>query len=128
MIKKSILFVDDEEILAIIGKKILEKQGHEVTIFTYSVEALKIFCQTPYKFDIVITDYNMPQMNGGQLAIKIKKIRKNLPVILATGCRNFTEDNLTEWGIDGLIVKPYQQEEIINLVQHLLTSNDAEAL
>ena len=120
--------MDDEEILAIIGKKILEKQGHEVTIFTYSVEALKIFCQTPYKFDIVITDYNMPQMNGGQLAIKIKKIRKNLPVILATGCRNFTEDNLTEWGIDGLVVKPYQQEEIINLVQHLLTSNDAEAL
>ncbi len=126
MIKKSILFVDDEEVLAKIGKKILEKLGHEVIIFTYSVDALKVFCQTPYKFDMVITDYNMPHMNGGQLAIKIKEIRKNLPVILVTGCRDFTKDNLTEWGIDGLIAKPYQQEVIIDLVQHLLTSNDAE--
>ena len=128
MVSKSILFVDDEEILAKLGRRILEKRGYEVTIFIYSVEALKRFCKTPYKFDLVITDYNMPQMNGGQLAIKIKKNRKNLPVILATGCRDFTEDNLTEWGIDGLIVKPYQQEDIIDLVQNLITSNDAETL
>ncbi len=128
MISKSILFVDDEEVLAKIGKRILEKRGYEVTIFTYSVEALKIFCQTPYKFDMVITDYNMPQMNGGQLAIKIKEIRKTIPVILVTGCGDFTEDNITEGGIDGLIVKPYQQKVIVALVQHLLTSNNAEAL
>ncbi len=126
MIKKSIIFVDDEEVLAKIGKKILEKLGHKVIIFTYSIDALKVFCQTPYKFDMVITDYNMPHMNGGQLAIKIKKIRENLPVILVTGCRDFTEENLTEWGIDGLIDKPYHLKEIIDLVQHLLTSNDAE--
>ncbi len=127
MITKSILFVDDEEVLAKLGKRILEKWGYKVTIFTYSVEALKIFFQTPYKFDLVITDYNMPQINGGQLAIKIKEIRKTIPVILVTGCRDFTENNITEWGIDGLIIKPYQQEEIVNLVQHLLTSNNAEA-
>jgi len=124
MTKKSILFVDDDEILAIIGKIILEKQGYKVSIFTYSVEALKIFRKIPYKFDMLITDYNMPQMNGGQLAIKIKKIRKNFPVILVTSCRNFTEDNFTELGIDGLILKPYQQKEIIDLVQRLLISND----
>lgn len=128
MIRKSILVVDDEEMLVELGKKILEKQGHEVTMFTYSIDALKVFCKTPYKFDMVITDFNMPHMNGGQLSKKIKEIRNNIPVILVTGCQDITENNLTEWGIDALIDKPYHLEEIIDLVQHLLTPNNTKVL
>ncbi len=111
-----------------LGHVVQENLWVVVSMFTYSADALKVFCKTPYKFDMVITDFNMPHMNGGQLAKKVKEIRNNIPIILATGCKDITEDNLTEWGIDALIDKPYHMKEIIDLVQHLLTSNNTEVL
>jgi CheY-like chemotaxis protein len=59
-----VLFVDDEEPLAALGKTTLERLGYRVTTKTSSVEALAAFSAQPDHFDLVITDQRMPGMNG----------------------------------------------------------------
>lgn len=120
MQKKSILFVDDEETATEIGKKILEKFDYEVTAIKNPIIALESFRQAPQKFDLVITDYNMPQMNGDKLAMKLHDIRGDIPIILSTGCHTISKKTIRVWGIDQLIFKPYQVEELISTVKHLM--------
>ncbi len=80
-----ILFVDDEDFQADIGKRMLERLGYRVTAKTNSVEALDLFRQTPDEFDLVITDMTMPDMTGDVLARKLISIRPDIPIIVCTG-------------------------------------------
>ena len=63
-----ILFVDDEDFQADIGKRMLERLGYRVTAKTSSIEAFELFRQSPDEFDLVITDMTMPDMTGDVLA------------------------------------------------------------
>jgi CheY-like chemotaxis protein len=112
----SILFVDDEVPAVDVGTKVLEKLGYKVTPVTRSLEALDIFRKHPLEFDLVITDYNMPGMNGDELALEIRFIRTDIPIILCTGYASIPESNLQKWGIDALLLKPYRSNEIDLLV------------
>ncbi len=62
--RERILFVDDEQMLVEMGKKMLEKLGYSVTTRTSSLEALETFQNMPDQFDIVITDLTMPGITG----------------------------------------------------------------
>ncbi len=62
--KHSILFVDDEPVMGIVGKEMMNELGYEITVFTDSIEAIKFFRRNSDEFDLVITDYNMPKMKG----------------------------------------------------------------
>ena len=73
-----ILFVDDEPALANIGQQTLESLGYKVTARTSSIEALATFREQPLKYDLVITDMTMPNMNGDRLAREMKKIRRDI--------------------------------------------------
>lgn len=63
-----ILLVDDEVSVAMIQKKALERLGYRVTSYTGSIETLEAFRNAPEKFDLVITDMEMPQMQGDALS------------------------------------------------------------
>lgn len=112
MLNLTILFVDDEEIMTAIGKKMLERFGHQVTCSTDSLNALSIFRKTPEKFDIVFTDYNMPVMKGNELALMLRGIRSDIPVILSTGDSGIRKKHIRNWPVDDLIHKPFQPVEI----------------
>ena len=62
--EEQILFVDDEEVLANLGKKMLERLGYQVTVKTSALEAIAAVRDQPERFDLVITDLTMPVMNG----------------------------------------------------------------
>jgi len=121
--KYSILFVDDEQVMGEIGKKMMEELGYKITVFTDPIEVLKTFRRNPHELDLVITDYCMPNMNGDQLAMQLHTIRDNIPIILATGNNNISEKDLQNWGINELIIKPYQSEEIAPLIQRALNDS-----
>ena len=80
-----ILFVDDEDFQADIGKRLLARLGYRVTARTDSLKALELFRQKPDEFDLVITDMTMPAMTGDVLAANIISIRPDIPVIVCTG-------------------------------------------
>lgn len=102
-----ILFVDDEESIARLNQKGLERMGYKVTTRTNSIEALKTFCAQPDKFDIVITDQTMPSMSGDILARKILHIRPEIPIILCSGFNHIMDrEEVRKIGISGRIIKP----------------------
>jgi signal transduction histidine kinase/ActR/RegA family two-component response regulator len=102
-----ILFVDDEEALAKVGKKVLERLGYTVTLTTSALEALAAIRAQPEKFDLVVTDLTMPRMDGAELGRQMLKIRPNLPIILTTGYTGvMTDEAVKELGFRELVVKP----------------------
>ncbi|SDZ79886.1 PAS domain S-box-containing protein [Desulfuromusa kysingii] len=118
---ETILVVDDEESISSLIKNMLERYGYQVTSTSSSSEALMIFARDPGLFDLVITDYTMPQMNGIDLATELFKICPDLPILLCTGFSdiNSTEKAL-EIGIKSCINKPMQADQLALSVRQLL--------
>jgi CheY-like chemotaxis protein len=80
-----ILLVDDEVSLVHLGEEMLAALGYEAAGYTSSVEALAAFAAEPQRFDAVLSDETMPQMAGSQMALQIRKIRPDIPIVLMSG-------------------------------------------
>ncbi|MCG8634613.1 MAG: response regulator [Desulfobacterales bacterium] len=123
----SILLVDDEPGVNDIGTMILENQGYEVTALYGGPEALALFRKQPRAFDLVITDYMMPEMKGDELAFRLRGIRQDLPVILCTGY-GVPAGALEKWGIEALLEKPYSIREMTCLVRDILAGTGRKTI
>ncbi|MBI9084855.1 MAG: PAS domain S-box protein [Desulfobacterales bacterium] len=116
-----ILLVDDEPILIEVEQQMLEKLGYTVTPCSGSPEALAAFRQSPWTFDLVITDMTMPKMTGDKLAAELIRIRPDIPVILSTGySRNMTDEKAREIGIQDFIPKPVLGSNLAETVRRVL--------
>ncbi len=116
-----ILLVDDEEQISRMEKQLLESLGYQVTIRTSSIDALKVFQSTPDKFDLVITDMTMPNMTGERLAIKIKEIRNEIPVIICTGfSEKISNEKALALGINGFLMKPITKRDLAEKIRKIL--------
>ncbi|MBF0277952.1 MAG: PAS domain S-box protein [SAR324 cluster bacterium] len=116
-----ILFVDDEEVLAEMGKDMLERLGYQVTIKTRSIEALEIFQNQPDQFDLVITDQTMPGITGLDLARRMVQIRADIPIILCTGYSNLVDENFAKSrGVKEFAYKPIARKIISRLIRNVL--------
>lgn len=119
--KERVLFVDDEIALIELGERILVYLGYQVTTRTSSVEALELFRANPEAFDLVITDYTMPNMTGGELAKHILAIRPGMPIVLCTGFSEvFTEEKAQTLGIQGYVMKPISIHDLANICRKVL--------
>ncbi|NIM18223.1 MAG: response regulator [Candidatus Aminicenantes bacterium] len=116
-----ILFIDDEPILAELGVEMLEHFGYKVKMITSSIKALEAFRAAPGKFDLVITDQTMPNMTGLQLAVKIREVRPDIPIILCTGfSESVNEENFKAQGIQAFLMKPFIKEELARVIRNVL--------
>lgn len=118
-----ILVVDDEKAVAKMQQRMLENLGYHVTVRTSSAETLALFKQTPDDFDLLITDMTMPKMTGAKLALAVKEIRGDFPVILCTG-HNTTVDEHRKIAIDGLLLKPLTREQMAKLIRNVLAKRN----
>jgi len=120
-----ILFIDDEILLASLGKQMLESLGYDVTTRTSSIEALELFKARPDRFDLVITDMTMPNLTGDKLALKIVKIRPDIPIILCTGFSyKITEEKAKGMGIKAFLLKPILKGVMAETVRRVLDDKD----
>ena len=104
---ETILFVDDEVPITKLNQQRLSSLGYEVVAFTSSIKALAEFTAAPDRFDLIITDLTMPHMTGTVLAGEIRKIRKDIPILLCTGfSHKVKQPELAALGISGVIFKP----------------------
>ncbi len=116
-----ILFVDDEELLTELGKRMLGQLGYSVTVKTSSLEALETFKSMPDRFDLLITDYTMPSMTGLDLAKEVKKIRPDMPVLICSGHNDsINETTASLFDIEGFLAKPFDKREISRVIQKIL--------
>jgi len=119
--KERILFVDDEESIAEMGKDTLERLGYTVSAYSSSAAALAAFAKAPDQFDLVITDMTMPEMTGVELAKQMLIIRLDVPIILCTGFSpQIDTDSLKAIGIKELAMKPFTKSAIGQLVRAVL--------
>lgn len=108
-----ILFVEDEETLADLGKEMLESLGYRVISETSSIEALRTFRTQPDAFDLVITDMTMPGLTGRDLARELMAIRKDLPIVLCTGLGEMINGlKSNKEGIREFVKKPYRIHDL----------------
>jgi CheY-like chemotaxis protein/two-component sensor histidine kinase len=115
-----ILLVDDEPALMEMATSILERLGYKVTGQTDSVTALEVFRSSPDEFDLVITDYTMPNLTGMDLAKEVRRIRPDIRIMLCTGfSEKITPDHMKELGV-GLLMKPYGMREISEAIRKTL--------
>lgn len=118
-----ILFVDDEETIAEMNRKILESLGYDVTACTSSLEALQLFEHRPEYFDLVITDMTMPHMTGDRLATKIKEINSNTLVILCTGhSKKLSDKPESSYDFDAILYKPIAKARLAQTVSDLISA------
>jgi len=119
--EESILYVDDEESIVRIGKRLLEKLGYTVEASTNPEEALKLVRNDPNRFDLLITDMAMPSMTGDQLIVETLKIRADLPTIICTGySATVSKKDAANIGARSYIMKPIKKSELATTVRTVL--------
>lgn len=121
---KRILVVDDNEEILKMLKKGLEHLGYEVIIEKNSLKALKYFKSHSRKFDLVITDYMMPELKGIELATEIKELRDDIGVILMTGYMDENEKSIASANVfDACISKPIELNKLAEVIKEVLSLN-----
>jgi CheY-like chemotaxis protein len=119
--KERILFVDDEKAMVDAIQPMIERLGYKVTARTSSIEALEAFRANPDKFDLVITDFTMPNMTGMELAKEFLKLRADILIILCTGySEHINEYKAKARGIRAFLTKPVFLGEIANIIRKVL--------
>jgi CheY-like chemotaxis protein len=116
-----ILLVDDDVSNINVFRQMLEHLGYSVVSMTDSVEALACFRSDPEEFDLVITDFEMPRINGEQLASELIKTNQDTPIILCTGNRGkMNEEKARRMGIKGFAMKPLDISSLARIVRKIL--------
>jgi DNA-binding response OmpR family regulator len=113
--KKKILVADDDPAIVDVLQILLEDQGYEV-LTTLNAEGIEALVQK--KPDMVLLDIWMSGVNGKDICLRIKgnNESKHIPVVMFSANRD-TKEIAIECGADGFITKPFEINELIELVQ-----------
>ena len=123
-----ILVVDDSATCAHMLGTVLRQAGYEVTIARNGHAACRLAAEQ--QFDLVLTDEQMPIMNGSELCRRLRTMEsyKHTPFVLFTSkCRMTNVDLLTkELGIVGVIYKENRKSKIVGVIESALNSRPAQ--
>jgi two-component system, chemotaxis family, chemotaxis protein CheY len=116
----NILAVDDSEPMRAIVSQALKAGGHDVTLADEGTDGL-----TKFKagvFDLIITDINMPVMDGYAFVKAVRKIDGEIPILALTTEGQETQRKAgEEAGVDGWIVKPFKPAQFLAIVKQILS-------
>ena len=114
-----ILVAEDNKVIGDLVSKILDLMGFEVALAGNGVEALSLFIER--SFDLVLTDLEMPIMDGWGLTHRIKERSPSTPVVLMTGSdRESVLEKVKSAPIDSVIFKPFLLDDFQSTVQRVL--------
>jgi len=126
--RERILLIDDDRVLLSVTKEVLSRLGYAVDAYAEPLVALEALRAQPKAWDVVITDRSMPKMPGEVLAIEMKKIRPDLPILMLSGFISAEDYGaLDAHGINAVVSKPMLPEEISAAVQALLAGKMSTA-
>jgi CheY-like chemotaxis protein len=110
-----ILVVDDNSIFRNMVSKMLTRLGYDVSSADSGESGLSIFLKN--KFDVVLSDFEMPGMDGVAFARSVKNSSPLTPVIIMTGSDTGTVFSTKNPAVDEVISKPFTMEEIEETIQ-----------
>lgn len=116
---RRLLCVDDDSAFRQFYKNLLASYGYEVTVAANGRQALKLFLSR--KVDAVLTDLEMPEMTGAELAAKLKKLRPELPVLLISGSQSAQERPPA--AVDVAVAKGTPTPKLVDQIEKLLAKH-----
>jgi CheY-like chemotaxis protein len=114
--RKRLLLVDDESSVREAFRMMLELDDHQVTEANNGAEAMGLF--TKSQFDLVLTDFEMPVMKGGELAVRIKNVAPKQPILMITAYGKELGDPQNP--VDAILNKPFTLDELRRAIAKLL--------
>ena len=115
-----ILVVDDEEKIRALIRKYAEFEGHAVTEAENGMEAVNLCRQDPDKFDIIIMDVMMPELDGFSAVAEIRKIASPAVIMLSARGEEYDKIHGFELGVDDYVVKPFSPKELMMRVNAVM--------
>jgi two-component system, cell cycle sensor histidine kinase and response regulator CckA len=112
-----ILVVDDNDVFLIVVSKMLSRLGYEVSAADSAENGLSIFLKN--KFDVVLSDFEMPGMDGVSFACSVKKSAPLTRVVIMTGAGKEIVFSRKSTAVDEVISKPFTLAEIGETIQNL---------
>jgi CheY-like chemotaxis protein len=119
---RRVLLVDDERLVREMVRVLLCQEGYAVVEANNGAEALGLF--TRGKYDLVMTDYEMPFIKGNELALKIKKLAPRQPILMMTGYRH---DASPDNPVDGILDKPFNFSRLREAMAQVFAEVEANA-
>lgn len=117
-----VLVIDDDEEHRTLMKAMLERVGHRVEQATDGAEGLRMIGKAPP--DVVLTDINMPKLDGHDVISALKAANKKLPIIAISGGSAVAKDELLlkamQLGAVEVIMKPFAFEQLAGAVSRAL--------
>ena len=117
--KPSILLVDDDVQCLNVRRVLFETFGFRVTECSSPRQALRYF--QAKRFDVAVLDFQMPEMNGGELATAMKKVTSTVPVVILSGLPYLPED--TPQNYDAFFCKTEPCQKIVRGIESLIASS-----
>ncbi len=118
---ESVLLVDDEERILTVGREICKALGYSVITSDSGKKAIEIYKEQKNKINLVILDMIMPEMNGLETFIKLKKINPDIKVLLSTGYSiDEKAQEMLRQGCRGYILKPYSVIDFSHKLREVL--------
>ena len=123
-----VLYVDDDEVMALMVQGLLQRVGYRVTVSAGAGEAIEIVTRDPESIDLVVTDFNMPKHSGLDVVRALAGIRPALPVVISSGyVSEELRANASALGVRAVMQKEHTLEELGALVHEVLQTNSARA-
>jgi signal transduction histidine kinase/ActR/RegA family two-component response regulator len=114
-----ILVIDDEESVRDILSRMLKVKGHRVVVASDGEEGIERFKNET--FDLVFTDLGMPKISGWEVGKTIKEMNPRVPIVMITGWgMELNREKISESGIDLVVSKPFQFDQVIELVSEAM--------
>jgi CheY-like chemotaxis protein len=119
---KSILIVDDEDMIREFARGVLASTGIKIYEAMSGEEAIKIFKHHHDKIDVIFLDVIMPGLKGDAVLKKLREIRNNVKVIISSGFMGEDQrTKLKEYTIEAFLDKPFSDEDILDVIIKVLS-------
>ena len=120
---KKVMIIDDEPDVLEILKEFLEFLDYQTVTFRDPNIAISSFKAGIY--DLIITDINLPEINGFALIKKIREIDQTIPIIVITGyIENFAKENIFSKGANAYIEKPFNFNQLKSTIEKTLSGEN----
>ena len=117
---KTVFLVDDSTVMLMSLRQTLEMEGYKVETAADGQEALDKI-KSGFKPDLMITDINMPRMNGLELIREVRAILRFTPILaLTTESQGQKRDEAQKYGATGWLVKPVAGPDLLKIVKQVV--------
>ncbi len=124
---KTILLVDDEEMVLNVGRRFLKVTGYRVLTARDGREAIEVYEKYKDSIDLVLLDIVMPNMKGGEVFDRLKEINPEIKVLLVSGYSIDGEaTKILERGCNGFIQKPFDMKQLSEAIRTILKNDSNE--